>query len=45
MGEADLGWLDIPTGDGSVKNLFQTLHRISPFLTYSPETTSWMLCV
>jgi len=31
--------------DESVKNLFQTLHMISPFLTYSPETTSWMLCV
>jgi hypothetical protein len=37
MGEAELGRIDIPMRDKSVKKSFQTFHRISPFLTYSPE--------
>jgi hypothetical protein len=42
MGEADLGRIHIPTREERVKN-FQALHRFSWFLTYSPESTSWML--
>lgn len=36
MGEAELGRIDIPTGDGGVKKSFQILHG---------NRASWMLCV